>query len=271
MPEKQPSQEQLLLELEKLRQQVEVLQQEKADLEILLETTTIHADVVQALLQESNQKLQGEILERQRTQVVLESLLTKVSGDKADLEIILEMTTAHSDTLEDWLRNQCIRDPLTGLFNRRYMEDFLHRELYHAQVHELPLGIIMGDIDHFKQFNDTFGHEAGDIVLKEVSIVLEKYTNNRGIACRYGGEELILILPETRLEETWKHAELLRQEVKELQVSYQKCTLGRITLSLGIAGFPEHGQSSNQIILLADTALYQAKSQGRDRVVIADV
>ncbi len=276
MEEEQLSREQLLLEIKKLRWELEEVRREKADLEILLETTTSHADTVAALLHESNQQLQAEIAERVRTEVALkttqaelQSLLTRVSSDKADLEIILETTMAHADLVEDILHNECIRDPLTGLFNRRYLREFLVRELDHAQLHHLPLGLIMIDIDHFKRVNDTFGHDAGDLVLQEVSRLLQQSLHHSDIGCRYGGEELVVILPDTSLLETRKRAEQLRQEVKQLKINYLNEAVSGLAISLGIACFPEHGQTEIELIKAADAALYQAKALGRDRVVVA--
>lgn len=261
----------LWLEVKKLRQKVAELEKEKADLEILLETAISHADIMQSLLQESNSQLLAEIEERQRAEIRLESLLARVTRDKIDLEIILETTTTHSDNLENWLRNQSIRDPLTGLFNRRYMEEYLSRELKHAQSLDHGLGIIMIDIDYFKQFNDTWGHQVGDMILQEVGFLLQTLVKYGGVACRYGGEELLLILPETPLMETYKKAELIRQGVKNIRLDNEHQGSKSITISSGIASFPEHGTTESELILAADRALYQAKSQGRDQVIIASL
>lgn len=172
--------------------------------------------------------------------------------------------------LRETLEHQNIRDPLTNLFNRRYMEESLERELKRAQRKQQPLGIIMLDVDHFKRFNDDFGHEAGDIVLKELGLFLNRSIRDSDIACRYGGEELMLILPETSLENSQRRAEQIREGIKHLQVEHRRQTLPKITISMGVAAFPEHGVTGEAIIWAADTALYQAKAQGRDRVVTAN-
>ncbi|MFB2981293.1 GGDEF domain-containing protein [Microseira sp. BLCC-F43] len=282
MPE-EPSIEELLEEIENLRLEVDTLKREKADLEILLDTTTAHADsIVEMLhamslqLHESNKQLQAEIAERQRTetglrssQTELESLLAILSRDKADLEIMLETTTQHGDLIEELLHNQCIRDPLTGLFNRRFVGNFLERELNRSLREQQALGVIMFDIDHFKRFNDTFGHDAGDVVLAEVGRFLQHSICNSDIACRYGGEEFMLILPETDWENTKQRAEQLRDGIKHLKLEYLHQPLGGITISLGVACFPEHGTSGAELIQVADVALYRAKALGRDRVVTA--
>ncbi|NES22971.1 MAG: diguanylate cyclase [Symploca sp. SIO3E6] len=170
--------------------------------------------------------------------------------------------------LRERLRNQSIRDPLTGLFNRRYMEKSLQQELYRAERNKKPLGIIMLDIDHFKKFNDNFGHEAGDMVLQELGKFLQQSVRKSDIACRYGGEELMVILPEASLENSKQRAEEIRSGVKQLKVHNGRQCLGQVTISIGVACFPEQGLSGDAIIQAADTALYQAKKEGRDRTVI---
>ncbi|MEQ8541085.1 MAG: PAS domain S-box protein [Coleofasciculus sp. D1-CHI-01] len=172
--------------------------------------------------------------------------------------------------LRETLSQQSIRDALTGLFNRRYMEESLEREIHRAQRHQQPMGIIMLDIDHFKHFNDTFGHEAGDAVLRELGIFLQRSIRASDIACRYGGEELMLILPDASLADSKQRAEQIRQDVKELQIEYHHQLLDAIAISVGVAAFAEHGSTAQELIAAADRALYQAKAQGRDRVVTAD-
>ena len=173
-------------------------------------------------------------------------------------------------TLRQTLQAQSIRDPLTGLYNRRYLEEFLLRELHRAERNQQRIGIIMIDVDHFKRFNDDFGHEAGDSVLRELGVFLRTNIRKSDIACRYGGEELTLILPEATLEGARERAEKLREGVKRLKVQYQRQTLDTITISLGVACFPTHGSTGDAIIQAADVALYRAKADGRDRVVVAD-
>jgi diguanylate cyclase (GGDEF)-like protein len=171
--------------------------------------------------------------------------------------------------LRENLRNQSIRDPLTYLYNRRYLEESLLRELNRAKRKQQPIGIIMLDVDHFKQFNDKFGHDAGDTVLKEVGKFLQQHTRQSDIACRYGGEEFILILPEASRDALKERAENLRAGVKALNVRHCQQVLGKITISLGIACFPDQGMTGEALIKAADTALYRAKAEGRDRVVSA--
>jgi diguanylate cyclase (GGDEF)-like protein len=171
--------------------------------------------------------------------------------------------------LRETLRNQSIRDPLTGLFNRRFMEESLERELHRATRNQRPLGLIMLDLDHFKNFNDTFGHEAGDTLLRELGKFLKGCIRAGDIACRYGGEEFLLLLPEASLEITRERAQKLCDEIHHLQVQHLGQILGDVTLSLGVAVFPEHGQQPEDVMRAADTALYSAKQKGRNQVVIA--
>ena len=171
--------------------------------------------------------------------------------------------------LHEALQQQSIRDTLTGLFNRRYLEESLEREINRAERKQQSLGIIMIDVDHFKRFNDTFGHEAGDTVLRELGVFLRSHTRASDIACRYGGEELTLILPEASLEATRERAEAIREGVKHLNLQNRRQSLGSITLSIGVAIFPTHGLTGSAVIRSADAALYRAKQQGRDRVLSA--
>lgn len=167
------------------------------------------------------------------------------------------------------LRDQAIRDPLTGLFNRRYLEETLEREFNRALRMKRSVGVIMLDLDHFKRFNDTFGHEAGDVLLRKLGIFLKQHLRGGDIACRYGGEEFALILPEVSTGSLLRRAEQLREGIKHLSVPYQGTDQGTLTMSLGIAMFPTHGATGQRVLNAADAALYEAKSQGRDRVVVA--
>jgi diguanylate cyclase (GGDEF)-like protein/PAS domain S-box-containing protein len=171
--------------------------------------------------------------------------------------------------LRNSLLQQAIHDPLTGLFNRRYMEETLEREILRVRRKEAPLGIIMLDIDHFKKFNDSCGHEAGDTLLQFLGNFLQANIRQEDIACRYGGEEFILIMPEAPLEVTRLRAEKLRQGVEKLQVEYQGRPLGPVTVSLGVAVFPDHGNNGEALIRAADAALYRGKQGGRNRVMTA--
>jgi diguanylate cyclase (GGDEF)-like protein len=170
--------------------------------------------------------------------------------------------------LRETLRSQSIRDPLTGLFNRRYMEESLEREMRRATRGRHPVGIIMLDLDYFKRFNDTYGHEAGDDLLRRVGGALQRSIRGEDIACRYGGEEFTLILPEASLVDAAHRAEAIRESIKTLSVDRRRPQIGGVTISGGVATFPDHGPSGDAVLRAADAALYQAKSRGRDRIVM---
>jgi diguanylate cyclase (GGDEF)-like protein/PAS domain S-box-containing protein len=170
-------------------------------------------------------------------------------------------------SLRESLRQQAIRDPLTNLYNRRYMEESLEREVSRAARRENALGVVMLDIDHFKQINDTLGHAAGDTLLRAIGTLLLSHTRGEDIACRYGGEEFTLILPDSSLADTWRRAEQLREAVRRMHVQHNGQPFGVVTISAGVASFPEHGAAPEALLRAADQALYQAKGEGRDRVV----
>lgn len=167
------------------------------------------------------------------------------------------------------LRMQSIRDPLTGTFNRRYMEETLEREVHRANRSNYSFGVIMLDLDHFKKFNDTHGHNAGDILLREVGAMLSKHTRAEDVVCRYGGEEFTIILPEISMDACLNRAEQLREQVTHINVFHNGQTIGGITMSLGVALFPMHGSSGQTVLETADAALYRAKHEGRNRIVVA--
>jgi diguanylate cyclase (GGDEF)-like protein/PAS domain S-box-containing protein len=171
--------------------------------------------------------------------------------------------------LHETLQYQSIRDPLTGLFNRRYLEEFLEGEIERAQRHQNCVGLIMIDVDRFKQFNDTYGHDAGDRVLQAVGKLLRDNIRASDIACRYGGEEMLLVLPESSLEITTQRAEALRTKIASLHVTHNGQLLNTLTASFGVACFPQHGTTTSALLQAADTALYQSKTAGRDRVTLA--
>ena len=171
--------------------------------------------------------------------------------------------------LRQTLRDQAIRDPLTGLFNRRYLEETIERELARATRKGTPLAVAMLDVDHFKRFNDLHGHDAGDAILREVGRYLQAHVRAEDIACRYGGEEFALIFPDISLEMASRRLDELREGIKRIEVVHRQRRLGPVTVSLGLAGFPQHGSTANSIFRAADLALYRAKAAGRDALFIA--
>jgi len=164
------------------------------------------------------------------------------------------------------LQQQSIRDPLTGLFNRRFMEETFAREIRRAQRHHGTVCVLMLDIDHFKWFNDRHGHAAGDVVLREFSAMLNDSIRGADVASRYGGEEFTILLPDTPPVEARRKAEQLLERTRALRLSFNGVDVGAISASVGIAVFPEHGEHAEDLLRAADTALYAAKQRGRNRV-----
>ncbi|HSR08885.1 MAG TPA: sensor domain-containing diguanylate cyclase [Bryobacteraceae bacterium] len=173
--------------------------------------------------------------------------------------------------LREELRDQAVRDTLTGLFNRRFLEEYLELELFRALRNGLPLTVMMLDADHFKRFNDTFGHKAGDLVLRELAGVIRSLTRNSDMACRFGGEELVVVYPETSLAQGTQRAEQIRQAIENLTVVDAGQRLGKVSVSIGVASAPEHGYGIVGLLQAADEALYAAKKAGRNRVMQATV
>ncbi|MBM3190075.1 MAG: diguanylate cyclase, partial [Chloroflexi bacterium] len=171
--------------------------------------------------------------------------------------------------LHETLRSQSIRDPLTGLFNRRFMEESLELELRRAMRNQRPLGVIMLDLDRFKDFNDTYGHDAGDTLLRELGALLQANIRGEDIACRYGGEEFTLILPEGGSDVLQQRAELLREAIRKMEVQHRGQSLGHIAASMGVALFPENGRTRDALLQAADAALYLSKDRGGDAVTMA--
>lgn len=170
--------------------------------------------------------------------------------------------------LRENLRYQSIRDPLTGLYNRRYLEDFLFKQLHQAERTKASFAILMLDLDHFKKINDTFGHDAGDLVLKELGQILNSDIRLGDIAARYGGEEFVLLLYDIDAQAAKMKAENLRSAISNLQVKYGAQPVGQITASIGISVYPDDAKSPAEVIEAADKALYQAKNKGRNKVIL---
>ncbi len=171
--------------------------------------------------------------------------------------------------LRETLRTQAIRDPLTGLFNRRYLEESLNREFRRSLRKGSAVAMLMVDIDRFKQVNDSHGHEAGDAVLRELAKVLQAQLRVEDIASRYGGEEFVLILPETEMTSAFECGERVRQAIHAMRIQHYGQLLEGVTISIGLACFPQHGDTVDAVMRAADAALYRAKENGRDRLEMA--
>ena len=171
--------------------------------------------------------------------------------------------------LRETLREQSIRDPLTRLFNRRFLEESFERELQLACRKKQSTAVLFLDLDHFKRFNDSFGHDAGDLVLQSLADLFRNFFRATDICCRYGGEEFAIILPESTSRDAATRADALRLEVKNLRLQHKKQSLGPLTVSVGVAAFPEHGSTSEELLKIADQCLYESKARGRDVVTVA--
>ena len=170
--------------------------------------------------------------------------------------------------LREELREQAIRDPLTGLYNRRNMEESLVRELHRSQRRKAQLCVAMMDLDGFKQVNDTYGHAAGDAVLREIGLILSQHLRNTDISCRYGGDEFFLVLPDSSLEDNRQRLNQIRTIIKDQTIQYGEKLLKPLTISIGMAAAKEHNFNARELIRAADEALYAAKQAGHDQIVI---
>ena len=179
----------------------------------------------------------------------------------------LQQRLTDIEQLKNRIREQSIRDPLTNLFNRRFLNEFMERELALARRNQKPLAVVMLDLDHFKQLNDQFGHQTGDKVIEMVAKHLLRQSRRTDILFRYGGEEFLVILPNTSATQARHLAENWRVHVEQAQV-FAKHQAVNITLSAGVAVYPEHGTTTFNLIQAADEALYQAKAAGRNQVVM---
>ena len=169
------------------------------------------------------------------------------------------------EQLRALLQEQAIRDPLTNVYNRRYMAEFLDKSIAQAERENTPVSIVIIDMDHFKQFNDTYGHKCGDIVLQTFANFLVQHTRRSDVVCRYGGEEFVILMPNVSLETGWERAENWRQDFSEMIIPYEEIKFSA-TFSAGVATFPQHGTIGDAILQAADKALYQSKRSGRNRV-----
>lgn len=189
---------------------------------------------------------------------------------ESDLRIVneeLKNRVVEVEKLQGQLREQALRDPLTDLYNRRYIADVLSRDLARVKRENCPSSVIIGDIDHFKSINDTYGHQVGDLFLVGVAQLFKRNIRGSDSVCRYGGEEFLFVLPGASVDAAQRRAEELRAQVSRLAVPHHDEVLG-VTMSFGVAAFPFHGGECDEVIAKADLALYDAKRMGRDQVRI---
>ena len=170
---------------------------------------------------------------------------------------------------ERTLRHQALRDPLTGLFNRRFFDAGLAQQIMRSRRSGEPASLLMLDIDHFKNYNDEYGHEAGDAVLRAIGQLLQTQVRGGDVACRFGGEEFVILMPDAPLESAKERGRQILEAIRGLEIPHQGHLLPSVTASLGVAGFPAHASDAEGILEAADNALYMAKRTGRDRMVIS--
>ena len=204
--------------------------------------------------------------------VEVHSSTMEIDGELEMISLFMDVTERvraerEVQSLQEKLREQATRDPLTGLYNRRYLEEALGRELILAGRHGNPVSMIMGDLDHFKAVNDRYGHLGGDEVLRAFGDLMKRQVRGSDIYCRYGGEEFLLVLPRMSTEDAVNRAEQLRSAMAAAPVPYGDFVIA-VTASFGVATFPRDGRTGDELIAAADSALYAAKAAGRNRVSV---
>lgn len=195
-----------------------------------------------------------------------------------DLQRIRQLANAAADNislalanlrLRESLQSLSIRDPLTGLYNRRFMEEEVDRSISRMTRLQKPMALAFLDIDHFKDYNDKFGHDAGDAVMKAIAELMESFRQGSDVACRYGGEEFVVVMPETGPDQAKRKIESFRKSVRQLSLRLNGQTLPGVDISVGLSFFPEHGRTTAELLKQADNALYRAKQQGRNCIEVA--
>jgi len=261
------------------QQHITELEQEISDLKIELITAIEHGDSIDDQLMQINDQLLKEIQERHKAEKALQKLTDIIQQEKQDLELLVETVTDHSDRLDlQWLdqyqtvQDLALTDGLTNIANRRHFNDFLHKEWHRAIRHGYSIALIMIDIDHFKLYNDTYGHPQGDLCLEQVAGVLKKVCKrNTDFVARYGGEEFAIIISDTAPQNAKQVADQVHQEIASLKIEHSSSlTSDQVTISLGLAVTqPRAHSDEQQFISFADHLLYGAKRNGRNRTEMA--
>jgi len=194
-----------------------------------------------------------------------------ITEEKRLLQIVAEITGTALENIElfNKIENIAITDTLTGLWNRSYLFKQFSHDLEVARKKLRPISIIMFDLDHFKTFNDTYGHLVGDKVLKEFAKVLKSRIHGKDWVARYGGEEFLMVLPETTKDEAFHTAENIRKDIENMDFNIDKSLNLKLRVSGGIASFPFDGDETESLIKSADDALYRAKEEGRNKIIPA--
>ena len=262
--------------LSDLTAMVDQLQSERDDLEIALTTAIEHGDAIESQLATANVQLQKEVLERRLVEKQLRLLVATISEKSRDLELVLQTITEHADQIDmEWLgryiesESAARHDSLTGLANRRMLDEAIASEWARGRRESRPVAMLMCDVDHSKEYNDLHGHRAGDECLRRIADVLGGALHREGdLAARYGGEEFIVLLPNTDREGARAIAANIQRALAHEAIEHGGSPLGaHITLSIGVSAMvPENGDEG-PLFAEVDRLLYQAKQQGRNRIV----
>jgi diguanylate cyclase (GGDEF)-like protein len=266
----------LSTELSKLQSKAKQLEQENYDLKIALSNTAEHGDFIEAQLYATNTQLQEEVMVRRRTELTLKTLVNLISQQRNDLEIMLETLMVHGDILDTQWQQQIFQanvlassDGLTHIANRRRFDEYLSNQWQKMARSYAPISIILCDIDFFKQYNDTYGHPAGDACIKQVVQALSSAIyRSTDLLARYGGEEFAAVLPQTDLKQALKVAQRMQEAIAQLNIPHRASAAGAyVTISIGIAStIPLEQQSANLLLDEADRKLYDAKHSGRNYI-----
>ncbi|MFW5453441.1 diguanylate cyclase [Thioalkalivibrio sulfidiphilus] len=263
--------------LTELNEMVSRLRQERDDLEIALTTAVEHGDAIEEQLETANRQLQNEVRERRTIEKQLRDLVATITQKSRDLEVVLQTITEHADQIDlHWLQRyiesetSARQDPLTGLANRRMLDEAMEREWSRARRQGQPLAMLMCDVDHFKPYNDRYGHQAGDECLCRLAELFQDLLHREGdLVARYGGEEFVVLLPNTDEIGALRVAQGIQDALRNLDLGHEDTPQGRLTLSIGLAALvPDHDDRST-LLAEVDRRLYLAKQQGRDRIVHA--
>ena len=256
-------------ELVLLQEALARLEHEKRDLQIALATSNEHGDLLQEHLYRLSRSLTAEVRERQAAEKKLQTLIEGITREKGDLEILVQILIDQGDDSAEESEKARI-DGLTQIANRRRFDEVLLQEWNrHGRIQQ-PLSLLICDVDHFKLFNDAYGHQAGDECLKRVAKAINHHSRSGDLVARYGGEEFAVVLPNTSLEGAVLRAERARSAVEGAAIPHTASLISdRVTLSVGVACMtpqPRDGRDVRMLVEEADRNLYLAKHRGRDRV-----
>lgn len=262
-------------EVRTLRERVQRLERENQDLEIALTTACEHGDAIETDLYAANERLRGEVRDRLIAERRLAELVEAVTRQKSDLEVLVHTITEHSDEIDtEWLRRYSQvealsrEDPLTGIANRRRLDEALAREWNRCARSASALSVAICDIDYFKKYNDCFGHAQGDAVLIAFARILEEACRRPSdLPARIGGEEFVVLIPETGPAGAVRLAQEVNRRLFDSAINHPGSPLGRVTVSIGVAtAWPGAGGDPADLLAQADGLLYQAKRESRNTI-----